>query len=96
MHVRAFGHPSKRLYRSAPICFSSKTSHVPRCSGLRSDTVDWIEPPTALTTRFRSSVATRPAQKMFRSAKYCVARSPIGKRDRTTVAPDSAISSSLR
>ena len=36
------------------------------------------EVPVALATRFISSEATRPAQKSLRSAKYWVARSPIG------------------
>jgi len=96
VHVRALGQPSNRLYRSAPIWRSSKTSHDPRCSSRMSLHVLWTAPPTALTTRLRSSVATRPAQKMWRSAKYWVARSPIGRRDRTTVAPELAMSSSLR
>ncbi|SGY78714.1 BQ5605_C008g04922 [Microbotryum silenes-dioicae] len=95
VHVWALTQPSKRLNLSPPICFSSNLSHVPRCSGRISEHVDWIEPPTAETTRFKSSTATRPAQKMSRSAKNCVARSPIGKRERITWAPVLCRASSL-
>ena len=60
---------------------------LPKCSGLMSLTEVWIAPPTALTVRAKSSAGTRPAQKMSRSAKYWVAKSPIGSLERTTLAP---------
>lgn len=47
------------------------------------------------TTSWPSMGRTRPAQKISRSAKYCVARSPIARRDRTIFAPDAAIASSF-
>ena len=70
VHVLAAGHPSKKLKRSPPICRSSKRSQVPRCCGWISEQVEEMLPPQACTTRSRSSVETRPAQKMSRSAKY--------------------------
>mmetsp|Transcript_45718 Transcript_45718/g.74573 ORF Transcript_45718/g.74573 Transcript_45718/m.74573 type:complete len:229 (+) Transcript_45718:458-1144(+) len=91
----ASGHPVKRLYRSEPICLSSNTSHVPSTLGMISFTEVCTAPPVALATRCKSSSATRPAQNMSRSAKYCVARSPIASRDSTIFAPDATILSSL-
>ena len=95
VHVLLAGHPRKRLNRSLPTCFSSKTSHVPIWSGVKSFTVVWIRAPVDLVTRRRSSSATRPAQKTPRSAKYCVARSPIASRDKITLAPLSTHFASL-
>ena len=43
-----------------------------------------IAPPQAFIVRFKSSSGTRPAQNIPRSAKYCVATSPIGSLDKTT------------
>ena len=43
----------------------------------------------------RSSSWTRPAQNRSLSAKYCVATSPMGSLDRTTLAPELWIFSSL-
>mmetsp|Transcript_13699 Transcript_13699/g.45276 ORF Transcript_13699/g.45276 Transcript_13699/m.45276 type:complete len:206 (-) Transcript_13699:1075-1692(-) len=39
VHVFDEGHPRKRLNRSFPTCFSSKTSQFPSCSGVTSFTV---------------------------------------------------------
>ena len=70
--VLARGQPVKMLYRSEPICISSRTSHVPNtcadwaallASG-RFSTVVIIAPPHAFCVRFRSSSWTRPAQNM--------------------------------
>ena len=47
-----------------------------------------MEAPQAFMVLLRSSSATRPAQNIPRSAKYCVATSPIGSFERTTLAPD--------
>ena len=55
----------------------------------------WIEPPTAFTTRLRSSAGTRPAQNTSLSAKYWVAKSPIGNLESTTFAPVLTIVSSF-
>jgi hypothetical protein len=49
----------------------------------------------ALATLSRSSEATRPAQKSWRSAKYWVARSPMGSLERMILAPDSTHFSSF-
>ena len=76
--VLLLSHWVKRLYLSLPILFSSKRPHVPRSSGLKSEMVVCILAPVACSTLLMSSLATLPAQKMFLSAKYCVARSPIG------------------
>lgn len=80
-------HPLNRLYRSAPICFSSNAAQAPRTSGVRPVTVVWMRAPVARATRSRSSLETRPAQKRPRSAKYCVARSPMGSLERMIWAP---------
>lgn len=49
---------------SPPSCTSSKSSQVPRTSGVKLCTVVWMEPPQAFMVRFRSSSGTRPAQNM--------------------------------
>mmetsp|Transcript_26149 Transcript_26149/g.64967 ORF Transcript_26149/g.64967 Transcript_26149/m.64967 type:complete len:213 (+) Transcript_26149:880-1518(+) len=81
------GHSLKRLYRSDPIWISSNSPHVPRTSGVRLCTVVWTAAPVARCVRRTSCSSTRPAQNTSRSAKYCVARSPIGSRLNTTLAP---------
>mmetsp|Transcript_35000 Transcript_35000/g.60257 ORF Transcript_35000/g.60257 Transcript_35000/m.60257 type:complete len:266 (-) Transcript_35000:164-961(-) len=93
--VLAFVHLVNTLYRSSPTCRSSNSPHSPRTSGVRSFTVDCMWPPVACATRLRSAASTRPAQKRPRSAKYCVARSPIGSFDRMIWAPDSTHLSSF-
>mmetsp|Transcript_22321 Transcript_22321/g.32501 ORF Transcript_22321/g.32501 Transcript_22321/m.32501 type:complete len:283 (-) Transcript_22321:441-1289(-) len=85
--VFAFRHPLKKLYLSSPRPFSSKRAHSPRTSPVSPFTEVCTAAPVALETLSRSSVATLPAQNIPLSAKYCVARSPIGKRERTTLAP---------
>mmetsp|Transcript_14096 Transcript_14096/g.21083 ORF Transcript_14096/g.21083 Transcript_14096/m.21083 type:complete len:299 (-) Transcript_14096:746-1642(-) len=85
--VFALGHPLKKLYLSSPRPFSSNKVHSPSTSAVRPLTEVCTAAPVALDTLSRSSVATLPAQNMPRSAKYWVARSPIGRRDRTTLAP---------
>lgn len=45
-------------------------------------------PPTAFVTLLRSSSLTLPAQNIFLSAKYCVAKSPIGNFDSIMFAPN--------
>eukprot|EP01139_Manchomonas_bermudensis_P005583 Amastigsp_a175365_241.p3 type:complete len:358 gc:universal Amastigsp_a175365_241:413-1486(+) len=89
------GHPVKKLYRSSPTWRSSKRSQVPRTAGLTPASEVWILAPVARATRSRSSLTTRPAQKSWRSAKYCVARSPMAKRERMTCAPVATMASSL-
>mmetsp|Transcript_39318 Transcript_39318/g.84176 ORF Transcript_39318/g.84176 Transcript_39318/m.84176 type:complete len:208 (-) Transcript_39318:120-743(-) len=87
--VFARGQPVKRLKRSLPTWRSSNEAHWPNTlSGLRLLTVDCTMPPVAKDTRLMSSSGTRPAQNIPRSAKYCVARSPIARRESTTFAPD--------
>jgi len=87
----AFGHSVKTLKRSAPICLSSKFPTNPRTSEVIPLHVVWIFPPTAFYVRIRSSFTTLPAQKISLSAKYWVARSPIGSLDKTILAPVSTI-----
>eukprot|EP00958_Prasinococcus_capsulatus_P001729 scaffold152_cov383-Prasinococcus_capsulatus_cf.AAC.12 len=67
---------------------TSNAPQVPRLEGSTLLTVVCTCAPVTLATRCRSSSATRPAQKISRSAKYCVARSPIGSLDRTTCRAD--------
>jgi len=88
-------HLLKILYLSAPICFSSKYPQVPKISGFKLLQVCCSRAPVDLATLFKSSSLTLPAQKMFLSAKYCVAKSPIGSFDSTTLAPKLTILSSL-
>lgn len=73
-----FGQSVKKLNLSAPIYFSSKTPQVPSISALISVVVDYTLPPVAFSTLFISSLSTLPEQKIFLSAKYYVAKSPIG------------------
>jgi hypothetical protein len=87
--------PVKKLKRSPPTCFSSKSAQQPSTPADSPLHVACIAPPHAAATRLRSSSATRPAQKSSRSAKYCVARSPMGSRERTTCAPVATMASSL-
>mmetsp|Transcript_5567 Transcript_5567/g.14421 ORF Transcript_5567/g.14421 Transcript_5567/m.14421 type:complete len:268 (+) Transcript_5567:196-999(+) len=94
--VLAWGQPVKRLYLSFPTCFSSNLAHAPSTPGRwRSFTEVCTMPPAARATLCMSSSATRPAQNMPRSAKYCVARSPMARRESTTCAPDWTHLSSL-
>mmetsp|Transcript_29041 Transcript_29041/g.78210 ORF Transcript_29041/g.78210 Transcript_29041/m.78210 type:complete len:283 (+) Transcript_29041:296-1144(+) len=93
--VLACGQPMNMLYRSAPTWRSSKLEHVPSTAGSRPLTVVCTRAPVALATRSMSGPSTRPAQKTPRSAKYCVPRSPIAKRDSTMLAPDATHLSSL-
>jgi len=51
--------------------------------------------PVDLATLVISSFWTLPAQKMSLSAKYWVARSPIGREERIILAPDLTIESNL-
>jgi hypothetical protein len=83
----AFGQFSNKLYLYAPICFSSKFSHVPSTSGVMLLTVVWRTAPVAFETLLMSSLDTLPAQKIPLSANHCVARSPIGNLDKTMSAP---------
>mmetsp|Transcript_15394 Transcript_15394/g.50577 ORF Transcript_15394/g.50577 Transcript_15394/m.50577 type:complete len:214 (+) Transcript_15394:290-931(+) len=85
--VFASGQPVKMLKRSFPTWRSSKRPHVPSTPGTRLFTVVWSCAPVALSTRCMSPSSTRPAQKMPRSAKNCVPRSPIARRERTMSAP---------
>lgn len=87
----ADGHSVKILKRSAPICFSSKSPTLPKQSEVIPLHVVWIFPPVAFYVLIRSSLVTLPAQKMSLSAKYYVARSPIGSLDKIIVAPVSTI-----
>mmetsp|Transcript_37815 Transcript_37815/g.81604 ORF Transcript_37815/g.81604 Transcript_37815/m.81604 type:complete len:213 (+) Transcript_37815:528-1166(+) len=93
--VRSLGHPVKRLNRSSPTCFSSNFTHVPSTPSKMPLVLVWMVAPVALATRFRSPSSTRPAQKRPRSAKYCVARSPMGSLLSTIFAPQSTQESSL-
>mmetsp|Transcript_22774 Transcript_22774/g.31221 ORF Transcript_22774/g.31221 Transcript_22774/m.31221 type:complete len:304 (-) Transcript_22774:843-1754(-) len=93
--VLALGQPLKKLNRSSPRPRSSNTSQWPSTAPFRPCTEVCTKAPVALATRSRSSVATLPALKMPLSAKYCVARSPIGRRDRMILAPLSTHMSSL-
>mmetsp|Transcript_46881 Transcript_46881/g.95516 ORF Transcript_46881/g.95516 Transcript_46881/m.95516 type:complete len:301 (-) Transcript_46881:957-1859(-) len=86
--VFASGQPVNRLYRSAPTCFSSNSAHSPRTSGFRPCTVVCTRPRVARATRCRSWSLTRPAQNRSRSAKYWVAKSPMGFLDRMIWAPE--------
>jgi hypothetical protein len=86
--VLLLGHCINTLYLSLPILLSSNSPQIPRSSGQKSEIVVYILAPVACSTLLISSFATRPAQKTFRSAKYCVAKSPIGSCERTTFAPD--------
>jgi len=91
----ALGHPVKKLYLSPPTCFSSNLSQRPRTFGERSDSEVWIIAPVALETRSTSSLGPRPAQNILRSAKYWVAKSPMGNLDKTIWAPLLTIFSNL-
>lgn len=86
-----WGHSSKRLYLSAPICFYWKLPQVPKTSELTLLTVVWRRAPVALATLFISSSGTLPAQKIPRSANHWVAKSPTGNLERTISAPVSLI-----
>lgn len=61
----------------------------------RADLVLYTTVPDAFATRCKSSSATRPAQKMPLSAKYCVAKSPMASRLSTIWAPLSTHFASL-
>ena len=77
------GQLTKRLYLSAPNWISLNSPQVPKTSGVSPLTVLWITAPVALATLVISSYGTLPAQKRPLSAKYWVARSPIGSLERT-------------
>ena len=89
--ISTLGHSSKRLYLSAPICFSWNFPQVPSTSAATLLTVVWRTAPVDLATLLMSSLVTLPAQKMPRSANHWVARSPMGSFDRTILAPTSWI-----
>jgi hypothetical protein len=84
-----------KLYLSAPIYTSSNLPHVPKEALSRPLTVVYTTPPVADASLVRSSVGTLPAQKIFLSAKYWVAKSPIGSLENTQLAPDYTILSSF-
>eukprot|EP00976_Prorocentrum_cordatum_P084017 1185476-Prorocentrum_minimum.AAC.4 len=77
-------------------CTSSNLAQVPSDCGRTLLTVVWIAAPVALATRCMSPSSQRPAQNMLRSAKYWVARSPIGRRERMMLAPEATHASSCR
>ncbi|KAH0356874.1 hypothetical protein KCU81_g493, partial [Aureobasidium melanogenum] len=56
--------------KGACLCARATLEEVPRWDSWMSEQVDWIEAPVDWHTRSMSSDATRPAQKMSRSAKY--------------------------
>jgi len=85
--VEALEHSVKRLKRSSPTCFSSNEPQVPMTSGVKPFTDVWMVAPVALQTRTMSPTSTLPAQNRPLSAKYCVARSPMGSLESTTLAP---------
>lgn len=89
--VLLLGQSMNMLNLSAPICFSSKAPQVPRTSSVRPLTVVWTIPPVALYNLCISSWGTLPAQKIPLSAKYWVAKSPMGSLDNTIRAPESLI-----
>mmetsp|Transcript_1085 Transcript_1085/g.2310 ORF Transcript_1085/g.2310 Transcript_1085/m.2310 type:complete len:268 (-) Transcript_1085:540-1343(-) len=93
--VRLFGQPVNKLNRSSPTCFSSKSPHVPNTPSNMPFVLVWTVAPVAIATRLMSPSSTRPAQNRPRSAKYCVARSPIGSLLRTMLAPHATQLSSL-
>ena len=88
-------HLVKRLNLSEPSWTSSKSPQVPRTSSPRPLVVVWITPPVDLATLFKSSDGTLPAQKIPLSAKYYVAKSPIGSFDKMILAPVWIILSNL-
>ena len=73
---------------SFPNCFSSNNFQVPNYFSSKEFTFVCIIPPVALPTLLRSSSGTLPAENNPLSAKYWVAKSPIGNFDKTTWAPD--------
>ena len=81
----------KKLNLSFPSCFSSNLPQKPKTLSVIPLVVVWITAPVALQTLSRSSYGTRPAQKIFLSAKYWVAKSPMGSLERITFAPVSMI-----
>ena len=89
--VLVFEHWVKKLNLSFPSCFSSNLPQFPKTLSVIPLVVVWITAPVALQTLSRSSYGTRPAQKIFLSAKYWVAKSPMGSLERITFAPVSMI-----
>lgn len=90
-----FGGWWKKFHLSEPICFSSNLSHVPRIALVRPLHVVCITALDALASLCKSSNLTLPAQNIPLSAKYCVAKSPIGNLDRTILQPRLAILSNF-
>lgn len=89
-------HLVNMLNLSFPSWTSSNYPHDPRTSFNNPfPTVVCKIAPVALATLWRSSFCTLPAQKISLSAKYCVARSPIGSPERIILAPDWTSKSSL-
>jgi len=86
-----FGQSLKILYLSAPIYISSNLAQVPKDSFFKLLTVVYIIAPVAFATLLTSSYVTLPAQNNPLSAKYYVARSPIGNLDKTILAPESTM-----
>mmetsp|Transcript_17196 Transcript_17196/g.30845 ORF Transcript_17196/g.30845 Transcript_17196/m.30845 type:complete len:254 (+) Transcript_17196:451-1212(+) len=93
--VLVSGQPVNTLNLSLPTWRSSKDPQLPSTLSFRSPREVWMTPPVALATRSRSFASTRPAQKISRSAKYWVARSPMGSFERTILAPEATMASSL-
>lgn len=89
------GQPVKMLYLSAPTWLSSNRPHFPKTSSVNPFTVDYTTPPVALANLRISSPGTLPAQKMPLSAKYWVARSPMGSLDNMIWAPHATSLSSF-
>mmetsp|Transcript_20316 Transcript_20316/g.19254 ORF Transcript_20316/g.19254 Transcript_20316/m.19254 type:complete len:209 (-) Transcript_20316:781-1407(-) len=88
-------HSVNKLYLSEPSWTSSKTPQVPRISSVSPFTVVWMTPVVDFATLFKSSWGTLPAQKRPLSAKYWVAKSPMGSLERIIWAPDLTILSNL-
>jgi len=93
--VLEFGHFWNKLYLSAPICFSSNNPQVPKFFSFISLHVCKRLAPVAFDTLSISSAGTLPAQNKLRSAKYWVAKSPIGNLLKTTFAPEFTIFSNF-
>jgi len=84
-------HSVNMLYLSFPSYFSSNFPHLPKTLSVMPLVVVWIAAPVALQTLSKSSWVTRPAQKISLSAKYWVAKSPIGSLERIILAPEAII-----
>jgi len=93
--VLVWWHSVNMLNLSVPSWISSNLPQVPRTSSVRPNTVVCKIAPVALPTLYKSSFWTLPAQKMSLSAKYWVARSPIGMLESTILAPELTILSNF-